>query len=220
MTTVSTQDGSLELTEQAIADFLKDHPDFFQRHDHLLTSLKISHQERGAISLVEMQLNRLRERVSELEEDITQLMSVAASNENLYRAIARAHSKLFSAKKEIDIQKALAELALNLKLSVSLRFYDETLIKEDVKKIKASHFSGQSIYLGRLRKQDAEVFISQPPELGSYMLIPVTHAEKNFGFLSFASQEGGHFQPHMDTLFVEQLAQHIGILLAELRDNQ
>ncbi|NGN99666.1 DUF484 family protein [Grimontia sp. S25] len=224
MTELSKLEGPLAeaLTEEAVAAFLKDNPDFFHRQPQLAAQLRVPHTERGAVSLVEIQLGRLRERVAELEEDITQLMSIAAGNENLFRAFSHAHKALFAAESEDDIHKALLELANSLHLVVSLRLYDgghHQLNRKSVDAVKAAHFCGQRIYLGRLRKVDGDQFVTQAPELGSYALVPVFKG-KELGFLTFASQDGGHFQPSMDTLFVEQIAEHIAILLTKWQANE
>ncbi|SKA49434.1 DUF484 family protein [Enterovibrio nigricans] len=219
MTELSKLDRPLiqALSDDAVVSYLKDNPDFFIRQPEMAEQLRIPHAERGVISLVEIQLGRLRERVANLEEDITQLMSIAAGNEKLFRAFAEAHRALFAANREEDIHKALRELAASLNLNVSLRLFEtghHALNRKSVDAVKAAHFCGQRIYLGRLRKTDGEHFISQAPELGSYALVPVSQ-HKDLGFLAFASRDGGHFQPSMDTLFVEQVAEHIGILLTK-----
>ena len=224
MTELSKLEGPLAkaLTDDAVASYLKDNPDFFLSQLKLLEQLRLSHPQRGAVSLVEIQLSRLRERVAELEEDITQLMSIAAGNENLFRAFSQAHKALFAASREQDIHQALRTLASSLQLSVSLRFYDvghHALNKKSVDAIKAAHFCGQHVYLGRLRKADGELFVSHAPELGSYALVPV-YKGKELGFLSFASKDGGHFQPSMDTLFIEQIAEHIAILLTKWQSDE
>ena len=52
-----------EFPEGVIADYLKSHPDFFERHPLILLSLKLPHRTGGsAISLVERQVSMLRQR--------------------------------------------------------------------------------------------------------------------------------------------------------------
>ena len=222
MTKSSEFDQERMMTEQAVAEYLEQQPRFFLRNRKLLNTLRIPHSERGAVSLVEMQLCRLRERVTELEDEITQLMTVAISNEQTYRAIAKAHTELFQAKSKAAIYQVLKKLGQKLNLVVSLRFYgneENPLAKLDVQRIKFSHFAGNAIYQGRLRKADGYVFVEEAPELGSYLLIPIIVDEQELGFLSFASQDGGHFQSSMDTLFIEQLAQHIAATAVSLMRN-
>ena len=72
------------LTDDLIVSYLQDHPDFFQRHGELLTSLRLTDSNRGVVSLVERQQQQLREKVHDLEEEITQLMNTAQHNENLF----------------------------------------------------------------------------------------------------------------------------------------
>ncbi|OOE63717.1 hypothetical protein BZG14_09000 [Salinivibrio sp. IB282] len=211
---------TMPLSDEAVATYLKDNPDFFIRHRDLLTQLTVPHGEQGAVSLVEIQLKRLRERVTELEEDITQLMSLGAKNDALFRAFAEAHQALLRADTPQAVQKALTALSEQLQLSVSLRVYApidglQTISRQAVEQLKSHHFAGRPCYLGRLRRVDAEAVMATPPELGSFALVPIKGEGKEWGLLSFASADGGHFQPEMDTLFIEQLASHLAILCSQ-----
>lgn len=224
MTDLSLFEGASTPTicDDDVANYLKDHPDFFLRQNELLVHLRIPHLQRGAVSLVEIQLEKLRERVVDLEEEITQLMSIASGNERVFRAFSYVHQALFSASTEKEIRQSLDELAESLNLTVNLRFYETAanslrhrmLDRNAVEKLKSVHFCGQRIYLGRLRKVNGEQFVSPSPELGSYALVPIGQT-KELGFLAFASNDGGHFQPSMDTSLLEQLALHIAIILTK-----
>ena len=41
------------VTAEVVSDYLREHPDFFNQHPHVLGELKISHVGDGAVSLVE-----------------------------------------------------------------------------------------------------------------------------------------------------------------------
>ena len=57
------------MTEQDIADYLKNHPDFFTHRPELLQLLTIPHShEEGTISLVEAQLAQQREQIKTLTQ--------------------------------------------------------------------------------------------------------------------------------------------------------
>ncbi len=218
MTVKQVQEGNgVLLDSQTVADYLKDHPDFFLNHLDLLTQLHVPHQDRGAISLLEAQLMQIRKKVTALEEEITDLMELGSANDLLFRAFAKTHRRLFSATHLPDISQALMLLAEQLNLQFSLRLYSSenganALSKNAVDKLKATHFCGNRVYLGRLSQHLGAHFFDNPPALGSYVLLPIGKG-KELGFLSFASQDGGHFQPSMDTLFIEQIAEHVTILL-------
>ena len=74
------------VTAEVVSDYLREHPDFFNQHPHVLGELKISHVGDGAVSLVERQVATLRERNAELRRRLDNLMSVAEQNEALLEA--------------------------------------------------------------------------------------------------------------------------------------
>ncbi|WP_276201984.1 DUF484 family protein [Salinivibrio socompensis] len=160
---------TMPLNEEAVAAYLNDHPDFFVRQRDLLAQLTIPHAERGAVSLVEIQLKRLRERVAELEEDITQLMSLGAKNDRLFRAFAEAHQALLRTDQLHTVNKILQTLSAQLQLNVSVCVYHDiagmtTIPRQAVDQLKNHHFAGRRCYLGRLRRIDAEVVITTQPQ--------------------------------------------------------
>ena len=63
--------GALEamLQENQVVDFLKQHPDFFLRHKALLDELTVPHEQRGAVSLFDLKLERQRDRLQHLEQE-------------------------------------------------------------------------------------------------------------------------------------------------------
>ncbi|GGJ05267.1 hypothetical protein GCM10007978_48530 [Shewanella hanedai] len=84
MTDVSKEKSSAPFDEMLIREFLLDNPDFFNRYPELLLAMRIPHAERGAISLVERKQEMYRNRVQQLEEEITSLLGMATRNEMIY----------------------------------------------------------------------------------------------------------------------------------------
>ena len=76
-----------DLSEQAIVDYLQAKPDFFQGFPQLLESLHIPHENGPAISLVERQVNLLREKNTLLEEQLNLLISIARDNNETQQQI-------------------------------------------------------------------------------------------------------------------------------------
>ncbi|GAL16210.1 protein of unknown function DUF484 [Vibrio astriarenae] len=69
------------LTAEVVTEYLRDHSDFFLSRPELVERLALPHQDQGAVSLVHVQLQRQRQRIEELEEEITALMSLARQND-------------------------------------------------------------------------------------------------------------------------------------------
>lgn len=70
--------------EEAVVDYLRSHPDFFERHSGLLSILRIQHTPGQAVSLVERQLGVLRGQADQLRGQLQHLIAVARDNERLH----------------------------------------------------------------------------------------------------------------------------------------
>ena len=75
-------------SEEAVAEYLKSYPDFFERHSSLFVDLRLAHETGGpATSLLERQIALLRQRNRETEEQLKDLVSVAKLNSSLVEKI-------------------------------------------------------------------------------------------------------------------------------------
>ena len=69
MSTQSAQDLLPSVDDPSVTQYLQQHPDFFERHPQLLTRLRLQHPRNGTtISLIERQVDVLREKHAELEQ--------------------------------------------------------------------------------------------------------------------------------------------------------
>ncbi|EGA67854.1 hypothetical protein VISI1226_16303 [Vibrio sinaloensis DSM 21326] len=210
------------LTEEVIAEYLRDNPDFFVQRRELVDRLALPHQEQGAVSLVHVQLNRQRQRIEELEEEITTLMSLAKSNDQTFHEFMALQEQVLKCNSLASVVKAIEEMAKSLGLIAYLRLLNSpsnyySLNHEDYQRFATNHLNGKDAYLGRMRKADRELLFGQDPrapEMGSYVVLPLRRKELQ-GVLAFSSTDGGHFQPHMDTLFLR----HLALVLSHLVDS-
>src|ERR1700689_3325114 len=90
------QDG---LNDASIAEYLQTYPDFFERNGALLVKLRLPHlRDAGAtVSLVERQVEVLRERNQTLERKLKELVDVARANDGLADRIHRLTQRLIRA---------------------------------------------------------------------------------------------------------------------------
>lgn len=70
-----------EAREAAFLDYLRDHPDFFARHEDALSRIAFTHGSGTAASLLERSTARLREQVGRLEAQLADLVEMARLNE-------------------------------------------------------------------------------------------------------------------------------------------
>lgn len=66
-----------------VADFLRESPDFFARNPQILMDIEVPHQQRGAVSLVERQVQIQRERFNHLQQRLDDIVEVAHQNNSL-----------------------------------------------------------------------------------------------------------------------------------------
>lgn len=209
------------LTAEVVAEYLRHHPDFFVHRPELAERLTLP-QEPGAVSLAHIQMRRQRQRIEALEEEITALMSLAAGNDRTFQhfmvmqeEILRC-DELFQAIRLIEQKAAEINLKTYIRLSAPLSVSQYKLDMDYWHTFARSYLHGSQAYLGRMRKVDRDGLFgpwSDSPEFGSYVLLPLK-SRKMDGILAFSSEDGGHFQPSMDTLFLY----HLGVVLSHLID--
>jgi hypothetical protein len=78
------------MSPQDVADYLHDHPEFFERNPELIASLKLPPAHGGrAISLGERQMMTLREKIKVLELRVAELMRHGKENEAIVEKFQR-----------------------------------------------------------------------------------------------------------------------------------
>ena len=96
-----------ELSEEAVASYLRNHPDFFDRHIGLLEILNVPHPSGTAVSLVERQLALLREKNQRLAEQLDDLLQIARENDTLNQRMHQLTLSLLDARSVEDMLACL-----------------------------------------------------------------------------------------------------------------
>lgn len=215
------------LTAETVAEYLKDHPDFFLHRPELVEKLAFSHHQQGAVSLVEIQMRRQRQRIEELEEEITHMMSLAAKNDRTFHQLMTLQQTLLTCSSLSSLDQHIQQYSQQVKLKSHLLLLNHdnskwALDSETFTRFRTNHLNGKSAYLGRLNRQDRQALFggdcfasNELSELGSYVILPLNQHQP-MGLLAFSSQEGGHFQPEMDTLFLRHVAVLVTFMVQHL----
>jgi uncharacterized protein len=83
--------------EAAITAYLETHADFFERHPNALARLKLPHARGAAVSLIERQVEVLRDKHAAMEEKLNEFVRVARANDQLADKIHRFTRRLLRA---------------------------------------------------------------------------------------------------------------------------
>ena len=113
MTTQTARGASLApavpAEEAGIADYLEKHPEFFERNLAVLARLRLPHLRGGTtVSLVERQVEVLRERQASSEERLQEFIRVARANDVLAEKIQRFSRRLLRVSRPACLRARLA----------------------------------------------------------------------------------------------------------------
>ncbi|WP_448565712.1 DUF484 family protein [Thalassotalea ganghwensis] len=212
----------IALSDDIVVSFLEDNPDFFNRNPSLLASLRIQDNQRGTVSLVERQQTLLRQKVHALEDEITELMSVANQNEQLFVLYSDLYLRLIDCQDGAELldclHQATTELLslsdLKLWLTRPTELAHPVITTADCKGIVSDRLDNETYYFGRLQQKEQQLIFSET-QTGSVVLIKLMHLDKTLGFLAISSQDADHFDPRMDTLLIGQFTRLIAKLIAK-----
>ena len=71
----------MTISSEQVETYLRQHPEFFQQHIHLLETMSIPHPSGEAVSLISKQLEIFRNKHIELEGQLTSLIDIAREND-------------------------------------------------------------------------------------------------------------------------------------------
>jgi len=210
-----------ELDENEVKAYLRTRPQFFSRHADILPLLRIPHGEKGSVSLFELQAEQLRSKVSKLQTEMTELLSVAKHNEQIYRIYADLNLKLCRCLDLAEVQQTLEQCLLQQSQlsAIRLRFFEgEGALSEfEYKQLQDKRFKEQDFYFGRLSQNESLMLFNT--QVQSVALVSLGEAgEDKLGVLAIASDDAGHFYPDMDTLLLSQLQQCLNMVLPPILD--
>lgn len=226
----ATVDGAL--SEEEIADYLRAHPDFFERHDQLLLRLKLPHSRSGAtVSLVERQVAVLRQRNDQLERKLKGLVEIAKQNDVVVGKIHVLALKLLGARsvaetldtvethlrEDFAAERAVIVLFSDAPPAAAVKgTFAKVFARDDAELRPFSAFikAGRT-RCGRLRERQKEVLFGQDDEAaGSAAMLPLGSGGK-LGFLVINNSDEGYFNPAKSTDFLDRLGELIGVALEQ-----
>ena len=188
--------------------YLEQNPDFFVNHGELVTRLRIPHETHGSISLVEKRQEIQRAKIIKMEEELSILMGHARRNEIIFRAVSDMYISLVDCQSISALEDAVDQVCKNQLYLAQFRLLqpeDEAYLHLQAK------LNGNSSYLGRLDPEVMETVFDETAQ--SVALVELVdqndQSETIFGIAAFASSSAQHFQPTMDTLFIDELGRLI-----------
>ena len=74
-----------KLSEDQVLDYLEKNPDFFNRNEEALSRVVLQHNSGDAASIIERQIKTLRNRNQKIDTQVSEMISVAKLNEEIFK---------------------------------------------------------------------------------------------------------------------------------------
>lgn len=210
--------------EEAVSRYLEDNPDYFDRHAEILAELKIPHLRAGAaVSLIERQVQILREKNQRLDQQLQELVTIARENDKLGD---RLHDFALSMIDGQGLDEILDAAQNILRREFSLEevviLFDmpaqggrpefahagDAMLKTVLKKLSNTKGKPQKPLCGSDQDYDADtldfIFGSAQQCIKSCAVIPLGQGRIQ-GLLALGSKKAKRFQVKMGTVYLSKI---------------
>ena len=217
------------ITEDDIANYLVNTPDFFDRHAGVLASVQLSspHGQR-AVSLQERQAGLLRDKIKGLELKAADMIRHGQENSTIADRLQRWTQELLRTAQARDLPGVLVGGVVKQFLvpQAAIKVWDVADayadmgctqgVSEDVKAFAASLVHP---YCGGNPGLEAAGWLEEPQAVASLALIPLRDGgvQSTFGLLVLGSPDAQRFGADMGTEFLERMGALTGAALSRLR---
>jgi uncharacterized protein YigA (DUF484 family) len=220
------------ITEDDIANYLANTPDFFLRHAELLAAVQLGspHGQR-AVSLQERQAEMLREKIKLLEQRIMEMLRHGNDNVILSNKIIRWAGKLLQGTElrqlphqlasDIEQQFAVPQVGLRL-WDVAPEYSAEPYAQGVSDDLKSFATSLTEPFCGLNTGFESVNWLETPAAITSLALIPLRMGPSGstsaaFGLLVLASGDAQRFTSGMGTDFLARIGELASAALSRLR---
>ena len=217
------------ITEDDIANYLANTPDFFERHASLLAAVQLTspHGQR-AVSLQERQAEMLREKIRGLELKTAEMIRHGQENTAIADKLQRWTRELLLTRDARDLPRVVVDHIKRQFLvpqvavrvwGVSPEFEGEDYAQGASEDVRAFTSSLTQPYCGGNPGLEAARWLPDPADAVSLALIPLRPglAPEAFGLLVLASSDPQRFAPDMGTDFLERIGQITSAAFSRLR---
>ncbi|MFN4148399.1 MAG: DUF484 family protein [Rhodocyclaceae bacterium] len=207
----------MNLAARDVAQYLKDHPDFFNQYAELLAQISIPDPHGGrAVSITERQIGALRDQVRRLENKLAELLRFGEENDVLS---AKTHRLAVALIRAQDCASVLLVLYAHLGGSfavphVAVRLWD---VPGDPESLEFQPVSAEARdYVRNLKRpycgagNGSEIldwFGEEGGEIRSIAIVPLRDEETTFGLIALGSEEAERFYAEMGTLYLERIGE-------------
>jgi len=214
------------LDSVTVAQYLADHPHFFEEYAGLLGEVRLASPVTGkAVSLQERQMEVMRDKYRALELRVAELVRLAQENEAIAGRFHAWNQVLLKSRGEESLAGDLLDgLVTHFNVpQATLRLWNvapqhadawfATGASDDARIFAASL---RAPYCGPNKDFEAVRWLDDPAAVQSVVMLPLSAGDATFGLLVLGSPDPSRFTTRMGTDFLVHIAQTASAALAPL----
>ena len=218
---------SKELIDKDVAAYLLANPDFFVDRDQLLLKIQVPHKSKGTISLVEKQLDVIRDRQKKTSRQLKEFVENAERNKEIFDKSRKLILSMMAAKRSSEFFAALekglkrdfgckANSLVVFGKPKQINHFTSRITAESAKKYVGTLMQSKVPTLGTLQPREQDfLFRDQSKTVKSAAVLTIRDKNKYLGLLAIGSGDTEYFTPDMDALFINFIAETLGKLLPQ-----
>ena len=218
---------SKELIDKDVAAYLLANPDFFVDRDRLLLKIQVPHKSKGTISLVEKQLDVIRDRQKKTRRQLKEFVENAERNKEIFDKSRKLILSMMAAKQSSEFFAALekglkrdfgckANSLVVFGKPKQINHFTSRIPAESARKYVGALMQSKVPTLGTLRPREQDfLFQDQSEKVKSAAVLTIRDKNKHLGMLAIGSSDLEYFTADMDTLFINFIAETLGKLLPQ-----
>ncbi len=228
---MNKQQSTATMTAESVADYLAEHPHFFNDRDHLLQSMQFSQHGSGTVSLVERQMALLRDRNSSIRARLDEVLEAASRNNEIFDKCRRLVLDLIGSEQPEQFFGALERsFTQDFECTAySLIVFDETPRQINhftsvVPESSAVEYVGALMRaseptLGILRPTEQDFLFRHGSDRVASAAVLAVRSDHLIALLAIGSDSTNYFKPTLGTLFIGFVADILAVLLPhQIRD--
>jgi uncharacterized protein YigA (DUF484 family) len=209
---------SQTVTEAEVREYILNNKDFFVKNPDVAERVQVPHKQKGTVSLVELQGSQLRKKVRQLSFKLSQLISIAKQNEEIYRVYADLNLRLLRctefAQMQYTIEEALQD-ELDMSSATIKPFKGLFALPEIQQRLfLEKRFKDTDFFFGRLSQHEKQLLFGDG--IAESVALVLLGDKRDLGILAIGSADPIHFTPDMDTLLIKQLQEFLNVSMPGL----
>ncbi|MBP7202733.1 MAG: DUF484 family protein [Propionivibrio sp.] len=215
------------MKSEEIAQYLQDHPQFFEEHAELMSHMVIPHPHGGrTISITERQMLSLRDKNKQLEVKMNELLQFGEENDSISEKMHRLGVAMIAA---ASFQSVLHTLNFHLRDDfsiphVALRLWNRPDNADELPEFTEVSAELQAFaetlgqpYCGSTSGFETSSWFGEASkQVRSQALIAMRNGGGTIGMIALGSEDAQRFYAGMGTLYLERLGEMASAALARV----